>query len=571
MGATHTIHHRTFTPVAVVTALSLLGSAGPRITAQASAKAAAPRPATAAADVDGGWPRASTTPSGAALVVYQPQISSWPDQKNVVLYAAVSYTPKGAAKPALGTIKVESATSVAPDRRLVSFSEFRITESNFSTLQRDQVRTLLAELTAAVPLNERVIALDRVLANVDKSQIIPKNIDGVKADPPPIFFSKTPAVLVNVDGDPIWSPIKGNDLQYAVNTNWDLFQHTRTKTLYLRATDTWLKAAALQGPWTYAGPLPDSFYKLPNDPNWKDAKGALPGRKIAPGDAPRVFATTTPAELMLLKGEPAYAAVTGTRLLWISNTDSDVFRAGRTGPVYFLTSGRWFSAPDFGGPWTFASLNLPADFKKIPLEHARSRVLASVPGTPEAAEAVLLAQIPQTATVGKDLQAPEVTYQGAPEFQPIEKTTVQRAVNTDKDIIRVGDLYYMCFQGVWFMSTSATGPWQVTGDVPTAIYTIPVSSPSYSVTYVTVQTASPTTVVYVASPAYSGMMVAWGCAVWGTGYYYPPVRVLRRLSDLLPALPDVRLRGGVQPLDRDVCPWRGRLRPVRWGRLRGGV
>jgi hypothetical protein len=523
MNDLHSIHHRAFARGAVVMALSLLASAGPRVTAQAPAKPAGAKPATAAAPVDGGWPRASTTPSGAGLVVYQPQISSWPDQKNVVLYAAVSYTPKGAAKPALGTVKVESATNVAPDRRLVSFSEFRITESNFSTLQRDQVRTLLAELTAAVPLNERVIALDRVLANVDTSQIIPKNIEGVKADPPPIFFSKTPAVLVNVDGDPIWSPIKGNDLQYAVNTNWDLFQHTPTKTLYLRATDTWLKAVALQGPWTYAGPLPDSFYKLPNDPNWKDAKGALPGKKIAPADAPRVFATTTPAELILLKGEPAYSPVAGTAgLLWVSNTESDLFRANRSGPVYFLTSGRWFSAPDFGGPWTFASPNLPADFKRIPLEHARSRVLASVPGTPEAAEAVLLAQIPQTATVGTDLQAPEVSYQGMPEFQPIEKTTVQRAVNTDKDIIKVGDLYYMCFQGVWFMSTSATGPWKVTGDVPNAIYTIPVSSPSHSVTYVTVQTASPTTVVYVASPAYSGMMVAWGCAVWGTGYYYPP-------------------------------------------------
>ena len=158
-------------------------------------------------------------------------------------------------------------------QRLVSFAEFRITESHFSTLQRDQVRTAVAEIAAAVRPEDRVIALDRVLANLDKSQIIPKNVDGVKADPPPIFFSKTPAVLVNVDGDPIWSPIQGNDLQFAVNTNWDLFQHTPTRTLYLRATDTWLKAPALQGPWTYAGLLPDSFYKLPNDANWKDAKG----------------------------------------------------------------------------------------------------------------------------------------------------------------------------------------------------------------------------------------------------------------------------------------------------------
>jgi hypothetical protein len=86
----------------------------------------------------------------------------------------------------------------------------------------------------------------------------------------------------------------------------------------------------------------------------------------------------------------------------VSNTDSDVFRLGKTGPIYYLVAGRWFSAPDFTGPWTFATQNLPPDFKKIPLEDERSRVLASVPGTDQAAEAVLLAQIPQTARVSRN-------------------------------------------------------------------------------------------------------------------------------------------------------------------------
>jgi hypothetical protein len=509
-------HARAGARTALVLTASLLASpTAPSISAQAPAKSVTP--------VDGGWPRVSTTASGAHLIVYQPQIASWVNQQNIVIYAAVSYTPNGAPKEALGTIKAESVTSVAVDRRLVSFADLRITESNFPTLQKNQTQDAVAEITAAFPPDQRVIALDRVLANLNSSEIIPKNVDGVKADPPPIFYSKTSAVLVNVDGDPIWSPIQGNDLQYAVNTNWDLFQLASAQTLYLRANDTWLKAPALNGPWTYAGLLPDSFYKLPNDPNWGPVKGALPGKRIAPGDAPKVFATTTPAELILLRGEPAYVPVAaGASLLWVNNTDSDVFRLGPTGPVYFLIAGRWFSAPSFAGPWTFASQTLPADFKKIPLSHPRSRVLASVPGTRQAAEAVLLAQIPQTATVNMDLKAPEVSYQGAPEFQPIPTTTVERAVNTDKDILRVGDLYYMCFQGVWFMSTSPAGPWAVTGTVPAPIYTIPVSSPSYSVTYVVVQSYTPTTVVYVASPAYSGMMVAFGVAVWGTGYYYPP-------------------------------------------------
>ena len=125
-------------------------------------------------------------------------------------------------------------------------------------------------------------------------------------------------------------------------------------------------------------------------------KATLPGKSVK--QAPQVFVSLQPAEMILLTGEPSYLAVQGaSQLLWVNNTESDVFRMGRTGPVYVLVSGRWFSAPDFTGPWTFATLKMPEDFKKIPLEHPRSRVLASVPGTSQAAEAVLLAQIPQTA------------------------------------------------------------------------------------------------------------------------------------------------------------------------------
>ena len=240
---------------------------------------------------------------------------------------------------------------------------------------------------------------------------------------------------------------------------------------------------------------------------------------------PKVFVSNTPAELLLLAGEPRYAAVTGTGLLWVSNTESDVFRMGKTGPVYYIVAGRWFSAPDFGGPWTFATPSLPADFKKIPLEHERSRVLASVPGTDQAAEAVLLAQIPQTARVNKkEIKAPEVAYQDEPKFTPIESTTVQRAVNTDKDVFKVGDAYYMCNQGVWFVGTSPTGPWTVANSVPQEIYSIPASNPAHHVTYVTVEDDDDDDewVTFAAAAGYTGMMMAWGCAVWGSGWYYPP-------------------------------------------------
>jgi hypothetical protein len=474
--------------------------------------------------IDGGWPRMSALPNGGSILIYQPQVSSWANQKHLVAFSAVSYRDSAnAAKPALGTIKLESDTSVSVADRLVRLSPIKITEANFSTLQKEQVRELTTAIEKGIPDEERVIALDRILANLDKSQVIPRNVEGIKADPPAIFFSKAPAVIVNLDSDPIWSPIKENDLKYAVNTNWDLFQHTPTNTLYLRNNDTWLKATDIKGAWTPAGTLPESFKKLPNEENWKDVKAALPGKPLK--TAPKVFVSTTPGELIMLTGEPNYLLVQGTNLLWVSNTESDVFRMGKTGTVYYLVAGRWFSAPDFTGPWTFATPSLPADFKKLPLEHDRSRVLASVPGTDQAAEAVLLASIPQTARVNKkEIKAPEVAYHGdAAQFTPIEQTTVQRAVNTDKDVFKVGDAYYMCYQGVWFVGKAAGGPWELAESVPEQIYQIPVSSPAHHVTYVTVEEDDDDDwVVYAAAAGYTGMMVAWGCTVWGSGWYYPP-------------------------------------------------
>ena len=486
--------------------------------------AKAPKPGATPPPADGGWPKAYSTPSEGHILVYQPQVASWTDQRHMVAYAAVSYETKRAPKPALGSLKLEADTKVAVSERLVSFKDLRITESNFPTLPREQMREVVAEIEKAIPDEERVLGLDRVLASVDRSQIVPREVPGVKADPPPIFFSDTPAVLVNVDGEPIWSPIAQNDLKFAVNTNWDLFEHGPTKTLYLRNESTWLKGADLKGPWTPAGKLPDSFKKLPADDNWKDVKAALPGKKVDAKKVPKVFVSSTPAEMILLAGKPDYEPVPGTSLVWVGNTESDVFRAGPTGPVFYLVSGRWFTSPGFEGPWTFATPSLPADFQKIPLEHPRSRVLAAVPGTQQAAEAVLLAQVPQTARVNrKEVKAPEVVYQGEPQFKPVEKTSVQMATNTDKDIIKVGDLYYMCFQGVWFMAKAPTGPWEVASTVPKEIYAIPASSPAHNVTYVTVvEDDDDEWVTFATVAAYTGVMIAWGCAVWGTGYYYPP-------------------------------------------------
>ena len=146
-----------------------------------------------------------------------------------------------------------------------------------------------------------------------------------------------------------------------------------------------------------------------------------------------------------------------------------------------------------------------------------------MPGTRQAQEAVIQGHIPQTARVDRrKVQAPTVSYKGSPEWKPIEGTPLAYAANSPYDVLKVGDLHYLCFQAVWFVSKSPQGPWEAADKVPGEIYQIPPSAPVYETTYVYVYDTDPDWVTYGYLPGYHGTYYAWGVMAYGTGWYYSP-------------------------------------------------
>jgi hypothetical protein len=170
-----------------------------------------------------------------------------------------------------------------------------------------------------------------------------------------------------------------------------------------------------------------------------------------------------------------------------------------------------------------SSSQLPVDFANIPEADPAGAVLASVAGTPQAGEAAVSATIPQTATVARTATT-SVSYSGAPEFHPIEKTSLSYAVNTATPVIKVADAsYYSVVNGVWFVASSADGPWAVADSVHPAIYTIPPSCPVYYASHVFVYGSTPDVVYTGYTPGYFGPCISpEGVVVFGTGYWYPP-------------------------------------------------
>ena len=475
---------------------------------------------------DQGWPR-EITQNKIRFTLYQPQVDEWQSYRTLKVSLAVSMTSPG-EPPALGVAEFTGETATDSDTRTVVVRNIKVTSARFNTEKPEDATRFEALLKQNFPSSPVTVSLDRLLAGVKISKEAAAPVE-VRMDPPPIFVSTTPAMILIVDGKPVLSPAVDTGLKFVVNTNWDLFLDEASGTYYLLSGDEWLSSKDLAGSWELAPSIPSSIDKLPDDDTWKHIKDETPWSIRKGMILPKVFYSDKPAELITFQGDPVWQKVEGTKLEWAQNSDDHVFRHEPDGTIYFLVSGRWFKSPKLGETWTYAGNDLPEDFKLIPEESPCADVLASVPGTVEAEDAVILATVPVEAVVKiKEAEAKaKVAYHGDPSFKPIEGTKLEYAANTESDVILCDGEYYLCQDAVWFVSTTSNGPWTVCTDVPKAIYGIPASSPVYRVTYVNVEkddSDDQVTCSYTAG--YFGAFVAGvaleECLVWGTGYYYPP-------------------------------------------------
>jgi hypothetical protein len=476
--------------------------------------------------LDPGWPR-EVTRNGIRFVYYQPQVDEWKDFRELRARLAFVLTPKD-GKPIVGVEELKGRTTANVETRTVLIDNIEITAVRFPALSGDEGTEMAELLKATFPGKPLTVSLDRLITSVQASQEKAKPVP-VKTDPPSILVSTEPAVLLIVQGDPVLGPIKGINLKFVLNANWDLFfDFSATPKYYLLVDKLWLSASSLEGPWSAVSKLPADFSNFPDTEGWDHVKKAVPTASAASGKIPKVFFTKEPAELIVFAGPPKYEKIEGTQLLYATNTDDWVFTDSADGQIYYLVTGRWFRAPKLEGPWTYAGDDLPEDFQRIPAHSNAGEVLASVPGTPECEDAILLAQVPVSAVV-KRTEAEskvKVEYSGEPQFAPIEGTSLSYATNTSADVIKVEDKYYLGSNAVWFVSSAPTGPWKICTEVPKVIYTIPPSSPLYHVTYVTVDSSTEDEVTCSYTAGYYGAYVAGvattGALVWGTGYYYSP-------------------------------------------------
>jgi hypothetical protein len=474
-----------------------------------------------AQEADPGWPRDIQIPQG-TITIYQPQAESL--KGNVFSgRAATSYLKNGETAPVFGVLWFEARLNVDRDSRNGQLENVQITRVRFPTATPDQEQKYIDIVQPAVSAwPTHPISMDRLIAMLQVAEKNEASEAGLKNDPPQILIKDAPAVLVSYDGQPTLRDIPNTKLQRVINTAYPVIFDPATKTYYLTNTTLWYSASDPLGPWALgATPPQEVVAAIPPDAKDQAKDDQSPLLSSTP---PEIVTATVPTELIWMDGKPNWLAVgSGGELLYVENTDSNVFMDVKSKSYYLLISGRWFSSAGLQGPWVFVKpTDLPPSFNTIPPSSSKGPARASVPGTEESKDALMDTQIPQTAAVKRGpAEDVKTDFDGEAQFKAVDGTDLQYAVNTAQQVLKWQDKYYLCKEGIWYVAASANGPWNVSDKRPDGVEAIPASNPLYNTKYVQVYDSTPEVVYVGYTPGYMGAYPYYGTVVYGTGYYYP--------------------------------------------------
>jgi hypothetical protein len=473
-----------------------------------------------------GWPREIDTMNH-TIVLFQPQLESF-QANDLKARAAFSVAKKeDGAAPVFGVVWLTARVETDRDTRMVDVLDVTVDNVRLPEITEDEERLLGNLFEHELPSWDLSISLDRILTALELIEREQEFAEGLSMDPPVILFSQTPTVLVTIDGEPILQDIEGSgsQLRRVINTAFTIVSDPESSAYYLYAgDDSWYRAGSLEGDWTLTQDVPTQVAQLTPPPEESEEDEELAeGEDAEPGPPPDIIVATEPTELIVTEGEPEYAPITSTDLLYVTNTESDIVMELASQRHFVILSGRWFASTSLEGPWEHVPPDeLAETFADIPPESEMGHLLVSVPGTDAAKEAVMDNQIPQTAAINRSEATFEADYDGEPEFEPIEGTNLYYAVNTEYQVLRSGDSYFACHEAVWFVADSPHGPWEVADYIPADVSLIPPESPVYNVKYVYVYDSTPQVVYVGYTPGYTYSFVYRSTIVWGTGFWYTP-------------------------------------------------
>jgi hypothetical protein len=346
--------------------------------------------------------------------------------------------------------------------------------------------------------------------------------------PPAIIYAGKPSVLLFIDGAPVITVDEELYLYRITNTPYLLIKNHLNNKYYLYSNSVWYVSDSATYGYAPAKVYPDLIKALENKIREDEKKlskkpsaQAAPPPPVKPPAPRQIIVCMEPTGLIQTNGPARYKTIPGTRLQYAENSPDNIFKDSITQTIYTVLAGRWYQAASLNGPWTYvASDRLLPDFALIPEASPKADILVHVAGTKAAKEAVEAAQKPVIVKADRKKETLTVTYDGGAEFSSIGNTGLFISENSNYPVINIRDKYYTLKNGVWFTSSEAIGPWQVSTDRPADLDKIPITHRAYNLQFAYIADTTADYVYAAHTGGYTNTYVQNNTIVYGTGYSY---------------------------------------------------
>ena len=206
------------------------------------------------------WPREVLSSEG-TITMYQPQIESF-SGNSMKARAAVSIVPVGKEEPVFGAIWVTCRVLTDRPTRTVKLEEMEVRRIKFPEGTDADTAKIAEALEEVIPRSDLTFSLDLLLESIETVQKERENSGELEVNPPKIIIIEHPAVLVQIDGDPIFTNVDGTSLKRVVNTPYFLVQDIPSGKFFLRGGNSWFSAQIINGPWRQIAAPPNSVAVL---------------------------------------------------------------------------------------------------------------------------------------------------------------------------------------------------------------------------------------------------------------------------------------------------------------------